>query len=74
MWERVITPRSLDGLKLFSICKFFPSSMPVEYMGRERKIWEGNVPSGGKDNDPLPVLGHPITASLHQCNLVLVPV
>lgn len=59
------TPRPLDGLKLFPICKVLPSSMPVEYMGREGKIWERNIPSGCKDNDSLPILGYPITASLH---------
>lgn len=74
MWERVFTSRPLDGLECFSICKFLPSGMPAEHMGGKGKIWEWNVSSRCKDNDPLSVLWHSITASLHQGNLVLIPI
>jgi len=74
MWEELVTPGSLDGLKLLSICKLLPGSMSVEYMGREGKVWEWDISPRCKNDDPLPVLGYTITASLHQSNLVLVPI
>jgi hypothetical protein len=64
MWERVVTSRSLYGLKLPSICELLSSSMPVEYVGREGKVWEWNISPRGKDNDPLPALRYTITTSL----------
>ena len=73
MWEWVVTSRSLDGWKLFPIWKVLPSSTPIEYMGGEGKFWEWDISPRCKNNDPLPVLGYTITASLHQSNLVLVP-
>lgn len=63
----------LNWLKLFPICEVLPSSTPVKCMGREGKIWEWDISPGCKDNDSLPALGHTITTSLHQSNLVLVP-
>lgn len=70
----MVTSRSLDGLKLFPICKLLPGSMPVKYMGGKGKIGEWNISPGCKDNNPLSILGHSITTSLHQSNLMLVPI
>ena len=70
----MVISRSLDGLKLFSICKLLSSSMLVENMGGEGKVWEWNVSPGCKDNNPLPTLGYTITTSLHQSNLVLISI
>ena len=69
----MVTSRPLNGLKLFSICKILPSSMPVECVGREGEVWQWDISPGCKNDDPLPILGHSITASLHQGNLMLVP-
>jgi len=73
MWEGVVASRSLDGWELFPIWKVLPSGTPIEYMGGEGKVWEWDISPRCKNNDPLPVLGYTITASLHQSNLVLVP-